>query len=91
MEPKYVKDKHRFPTTALTLGQVYISARSADVCNQTAKELTEMGPGKCISLPANMQNLSDIDKLVAELTSREKGELCLKLGLNRILLTDVFL
>jgi NAD(P)-dependent dehydrogenase (short-subunit alcohol dehydrogenase family) len=33
---------------------VYITARKADACDQTAAELNEMGPGKCVSLPFNI-------------------------------------
>ena len=33
---------------------VFITARKADACDQTAAELNEIGPGKCISLPFNV-------------------------------------
>lgn len=33
---------------------VYITARKADACDQTAAELNEMGPGKCVSIPFNV-------------------------------------
>ncbi|EJD04088.1 NAD-binding protein [Fomitiporia mediterranea MF3/22] len=51
--------------------RVYISSRSAKDCEETAKELTEMGPGKCFSIPADMQKLSEVDRLVKELNSKE--------------------
>jgi NADP-dependent 3-hydroxy acid dehydrogenase YdfG len=52
--------------------KVYISARSAKDCQSTADELNKLGPGTCIPLPANMQHVAEVDKLVAELTKREK-------------------
>ncbi len=33
---------------------VYITARKAEACDQTAAELNEIGPGKCVSLPFNV-------------------------------------
>ncbi|KAG0081695.1 hypothetical protein BGZ93_001499 [Podila epicladia] len=51
--------------------KVYISSRSAGVCDKVAKELTKLGPGKCISLPADLQSLDEVNRLVAELTKRE--------------------
>lgn len=51
--------------------QVYISSRSAKDCDETAKELTAMGPGKCIPIPADMQKLSEVERLVAELSRKE--------------------
>ena len=39
--------------------------------NQVAAKLTALGPGKCIALPADLQNVEDIKKLVAELSKRE--------------------
>ncbi|PVV03664.1 hypothetical protein BB560_001849 [Smittium megazygosporum] len=55
--------------------RVYISSRSADVCNKVAEELTEHGPGVCISLPADLQNMSDIEKLAEAISKREPGGL----------------
>ena len=52
--------------------QVYISSRTAKDCEETAKELDSLGPGKCIPIVADMQKLSDVDKLVTEVSSREK-------------------
>ncbi|KAL7750752.1 hypothetical protein RI367_003709 [Sorochytrium milnesiophthora] len=52
--------------------KVYISARSKDVCDKVAAELTKRGPGKCISLPADLQSMDDVKKLVSDLSSREK-------------------
>ncbi|PVV03666.1 hypothetical protein BB560_001847 [Smittium megazygosporum] len=51
--------------------RVYISSRSADVCNRVAEELTGRGPGECISLPADLQNMSDIENLAEAISKRE--------------------
>lgn len=53
--------------------RVYVSSRSAKDCEKTAAELTALGPGTCIALPANLQNVEDIQKLVTELKSREQA------------------
>ena len=52
--------------------QVYISSRTAKDCDETAKELNALGPGTCIPIPADMQKLSGVDKLVSEISSKEK-------------------
>ncbi|KAI8639022.1 hypothetical protein BD408DRAFT_350779 [Parasitella parasitica] len=51
--------------------KVYISSRSAQACDEVATKLTTLGPGKCIALPADLQNVEDIKKLVGELSKRE--------------------
>ncbi|KAI8366190.1 hypothetical protein BD560DRAFT_372198 [Blakeslea trispora] len=51
---------------------VYISSRSVKACDEVAAKLTALGPGKCHSLPADLQSVEDIKKLVAELSKREK-------------------
>ncbi|KAI8388360.1 uncharacterized protein BYT42DRAFT_559842 [Radiomyces spectabilis] len=51
---------------------VYITSRSADVCEKVAKQLTEKGPGRCVALPADLQKLDEVHRLVAELSKREK-------------------
>lgn len=53
--------------------QVYISSRTARECEGTAKELNTLGPGECIPIVADMQKLSDVEKLVTEIASREKA------------------
>lgn len=53
--------------------QVYISSRTAKECEETAEELNTLGPGKCIPIVADMQKLSDVDKLVAAISSKEKA------------------
>ena len=37
----------------------------------TAKELNVAGPGTCTSLPADLQSLEQVEKLVRELSGRE--------------------
>ena len=56
-----------------SIPQVYISSRTAKECEETAKELNALGPGKCIPIAADMQKLSDVDKLVNEIASKEKA------------------
>src|SRR5689334_6121895 len=55
----------------LTQGaKVYISARKAAQCDETAKELSSLGP--CISIPADISTLDGAKALAKELMSREK-------------------
>ncbi|KAL1919189.1 uncharacterized protein VTP21DRAFT_2571 [Calcarisporiella thermophila] len=51
--------------------KVYISSRSADVCDKVAARLCEQGPGQCISIPADLQSSEGIKRLVEELKKRE--------------------
>ena len=53
--------------------QVYISSRSAKDCEATAAELNTIGPGKCIPIPADIQKLSEVERLVKELSEKEKA------------------
>ncbi|KAI0369395.1 NAD-P-binding protein [Pilatotrama ljubarskyi] len=53
--------------------KVYISSRSAQDCSATANELNSLGPGTCIALPADMQKLEEVERLVKELSAREKA------------------
>ena len=52
---------------------MYISSRSAKDCAATEKELNALGPGKCVALPADMQKLEEVDRLVKELSAKEKA------------------
>ncbi|KAI0036637.1 NAD-P-binding protein [Vararia minispora EC-137] len=52
--------------------QVYISARSVQDCLGTAEELNKLGPGKCIPVPANIQKVAEVERLVTELEKNEK-------------------
>src|SRR5215831_14024555 len=50
--------------------KVYISARKADACDKTAKELSASG-GQCVSLPADISSLEGAKALAKEVMSRE--------------------
>lgn len=65
--------------------KVYISSRSAGICDKVAEELTNLGPGKCISIPADLQSLDEVNRLVTEITKREssKSSVFLKLFKRR--------
>ena len=52
--------------------RVYISSRKAEVCNETARRLSEQFGGECISIPANLAELEGIEAFAAELSSREE-------------------
>ena len=52
--------------------RVYITARKAGPCEQTAQELTAQYDGECIALPIDISTLSGIDLLTAELGKREQ-------------------
>lgn len=51
--------------------RVYISARKAEACDATAKELSELGT--CISLPADVSTLEGMHALVAALQAHESS------------------
>jgi hypothetical protein len=61
-------------TSKLAANQVYITARNRAECDKTAQELTKMGPGICVSIPADMQHLDGVKRLVEEVANQEKGE-----------------
>lgn len=50
--------------------RVYISARKADACEQTARELSQEG-GTCVALPGDASTRAGIAALVSALTQRE--------------------
>ncbi|MBO9471031.1 SDR family oxidoreductase [Endozoicomonas sp. G2_2] len=50
--------------------RVYITARKAEACDETAKELSEIGP--CVSLPADVSTMDGIHGLVAAYREHEK-------------------
>ncbi|KAG9121528.1 hypothetical protein FRC07_002472, partial [Ceratobasidium sp. 392] len=52
---------------------VYITARSKEECEKTATELTQIGPGSCISVPADMQKVEAVRRLVEEISKNEKA------------------
>ncbi len=49
--------------------KVYITARNAAVCDGLAAELSKFG--ECISLPANLADMAEIDRFAVELERRE--------------------
>lgn len=51
--------------------KVYISSRKADVCDATAKRLAEAYGGECISLPADLSQMSGVESLAARLAALE--------------------
>ena len=51
--------------------KTYITARKADVCEATAAELTALGAGECIALPADLSTREGREAFVAEFTSYE--------------------
>ena len=51
--------------------KVYITSRSAEVCDKVSKELNRMGSGECISLPADLSDLDDLKRFVQLLSDKE--------------------
>lgn len=51
--------------------RVYISARKAEACKETAKELSSIGP--CVSLPADVSTTAGIAELVAAYEGHEQS------------------
>ncbi|MGR9089599.1 MAG: SDR family oxidoreductase [Gammaproteobacteria bacterium] len=49
--------------------RVYIASRKANVCDAAASELSAFG--ECVSLPADLSKMSEIDRIVGELGERE--------------------
>jgi 2-deoxy-D-gluconate 3-dehydrogenase len=52
--------------------KVYISSRKAEVCDETARRLSEQFGGECISVPANLAELDGIEAFARELAEREE-------------------
>ncbi|KAI0271402.1 NAD-P-binding protein [Gloeopeniophorella convolvens] len=53
--------------------KVYITARSVEDCETTARELNALGPGVCIPLPADLGNSSEIERIVAEIAKEDSA------------------
>src|SRR6476661_6710880 len=51
--------------------KVYITARKADACEQTARELSPLGP--CIALPADVSTVEACQALAVEIGQRERA------------------
>jgi NAD(P)-dependent dehydrogenase (short-subunit alcohol dehydrogenase family) len=49
--------------------KVYVTARKAEACDALAKELSTVG--RCISIPADLSKMEEIERLAAELERRE--------------------
>ena len=52
--------------------RVYITARKAGPCEETAKELTQQHGGECIALPIDISTTAGVDMLAAEIRKREQ-------------------
>jgi NAD(P)-dependent dehydrogenase (short-subunit alcohol dehydrogenase family) len=50
--------------------KVYITARKADACNALAKELSKHG--ECISIPADLSKMTEVERFAGEIEKREK-------------------
>ena len=50
--------------------KVYITARKADACDALARELSRIG--ECISIPADLSAMDEIERLAGEMQRREK-------------------
>ena len=51
--------------------KVYISSRKADVCDATAARLQDQYGGSCVSIPADLSEISGIETLVSTLGEHE--------------------
>ena len=51
--------------------KVYITARKAAACDAAAAELTQQGPGRCISVPCDISTVQGVQKLAAAIADRE--------------------
>ena len=49
--------------------KTYISSRKSDPCDKKAKELSKYG--ECISIPADLTDMNEIDKLVTKIKDKE--------------------
>ncbi|MDR3467407.1 MAG: SDR family oxidoreductase [Xanthobacteraceae bacterium] len=52
--------------------RVYITARKAGPCEETAKELTRQYGGECIAVPIDISTTAGVDMLAAEIRKREQ-------------------
>ena len=51
--------------------KTYISSRKSDDCNKKSEELSEFG--QCISIPADLTDMKQMDRLVDKIKEREKN------------------
>lgn len=54
--------------------KVYISSRTASACDTVAAELSALGPGSCISLPADLSSFDECQRVKREIEAREGSE-----------------
>lgn len=54
--------------------KVYITSRDKKACDETAKELNKMGKGSCVAIPADLSKLSEVERLVKELSQKEDSK-----------------
>ncbi|BEI81095.1 hypothetical protein CcaverHIS002_0202550 [Cutaneotrichosporon cavernicola] len=47
--------------------RVYISSRTSTTCDATAAELNALGPGQCISLPADLSDFAECQRVKSEI------------------------
>ncbi|KAF0690007.1 Aste57867_18569 [Aphanomyces stellatus] len=52
--------------------KVYISSRSEKACNETAAELSAVGPGKCIAIPEDLASVDGCQRLADALAKLEQ-------------------
>ena len=50
--------------------KTYITSRKAEACNIKAKELSEFG--ECISVPADLTDMDEMNKLVSQIKDKEQ-------------------
>ncbi len=50
--------------------KAYITARGADACDALARELSRIG--ECISMPADLSRMDEVERLAAEMQRREQ-------------------
>ena len=53
--------------------RVYIPSRTAAACDETAKELSALGFGQCVSLPVDVSTTEGIEQLVAAYSAHEQS------------------
>ena len=52
---------------------MYIVSRTQNHLDETTKELNALGPGRCVSIQADLETLQGVENVIAELTRQEKG------------------
>lgn len=51
--------------------KVYISSRTAKACDDVATELTALGPGTCVSLPADLSSFDECQRVKKDIEDKE--------------------